>query len=134
MAAINFDEKMHTGIKELDDQHLEIIEQANMLIEAMKEGNGSDALDDLLSDLEKKMENHFKTEENILKLHNYPQLEEQIQEHDKYRAKINEFKRENDSEKNISLPIKVLSLIKEYINNHLRDTDIAYVEFLKKSA
>jgi hemerythrin len=132
MGAINFDEKMRTGIKELDDQHLEIIEQVNMLIDAMKEGNGSDALDDILSDLEKKMVNHFETEENILKSHNYPKIEEQIQEHNKYREKINEFQKVNNSENNISLPIKVLTLVKEYIDKHLRDTDIAYVEYFKE--
>lgn len=134
MAVINFDEKMHTGIKELDSQHLEIIEQANILAEAMKEGKGSDIINDVLSALEKKLEEHFEAEENVLKSHNYPRLEGHIQAHNRYRTQISELKSEMASEKGMSLPVKVLSLVKDYVDSHLKVTDIAYVEFLKKSA
>jgi hemerythrin-like metal-binding protein len=69
------------GIREIDDQHMQLVECLDHLELWVGKGHGFSATLDALGRLNKYVEAHFRFEEDFLKSRNYPKLDEHIAEH-----------------------------------------------------
>ncbi|MFN3309093.1 MAG: bacteriohemerythrin, partial [Anaerolineales bacterium] len=66
MSLITWSDEFSVNIKEIDNQHRQLIEMVNQLQRAMKEGKGAAALNDILQRLIDYTDYHFSTEERMM--------------------------------------------------------------------
>ncbi len=68
---------MSVNDKKLDDQHKQLLEQVNSLLEALAGGkNNLIVIEQTLGFLDRYIEEHFADEERYMEEHQYPRLEE----------------------------------------------------------
>lgn len=65
-------ENLSVGVKEIDDQHKELINRVNVFSDAMKKGEANGQVMEVLSFLEAYVVTHFRDEEALQVRYNYP--------------------------------------------------------------
>lgn len=65
-------ENLSVGVKEIDDQHKELINRVNVFSDAMKKGEANGQVMEVLSFLEVYVVTHFRDEEALQVRYNYP--------------------------------------------------------------
>jgi hemerythrin len=83
MALIKPEDYLRLEIPEIDSQHDTLIRLINLLHEAMLQGAGKPALDELLSQLLEHTQTHFAFEEELMSQHNYPGYAAHTSEHNR---------------------------------------------------
>jgi len=127
----NWDEKYSVGIQSIDDQHKELFELLDSLLEAMIHGQGSTATAWIILKLDYFASVHFQKEEFFFQRFNYPDAEKHIMEHNYFLEKISSLKYELKSG-NANLALKLFHLLKDWIERHILIVDKQYSEcFLK---
>ena len=132
MEAIHWSEKFSVGVKELDEQHRQIIEMLNRLISTPEARDAnSETVSEILTAMTRYSLEHFKTEEGLMKAHGYPNLEEHRQEHIAYRRKAIDFS--TAATLGIeSVPQILIDYLSEWWMHHILDEDMKYKPFFAK--
>jgi len=132
MALILWDEARYgVNIKDIDNQHKQLIDVINLLQSSMSEGKGKDVLGKILGDMAQYAKGHFATEEKIMKTNGYPGYDEQKKEHDAFVAKAVALKSGFDGGK-ITLSVDTLTFLKNWLDNHIATVDKKYSAFLNE--
>jgi hemerythrin len=131
MAFVNWNESYSVRINQIDEQHKKLFAIVNNLFEAMKQGKGNDVLGTVLKELENYTRLHLATEENLMKIHNYPRFTAHKMEHDRLVQQVKDL---NDQfmNGNAALSIKVSNFLKEWLVNHIQKSDKDYSAYFKK--
>ena len=126
-------EEYELGIPLIDGQHKKLIEQLGGLLKALKTRRKERSVRESLEFLDTYTNDHFHTEERLLREQGYPDLEAHLEAHKYFRdtvVKAKNFIRANpDSEKSVQL---VQSLLINWFVRHIKGTDQDYVAMLKK--
>lgn len=80
---VEWDDDYLVGIAEVDEQHQELLANINLLSRLVREGD-TGKLQDVLNFLGSYTQNHFQTEENLMRRYNYPFINEHIHEHERF--------------------------------------------------
>lgn len=72
MAFFEWQSSYQTGIARIDGQHRKLVDHLNELYDAMKAGQGRDALERILKGLLNSTKTHFAAEEGLMKRYRYP--------------------------------------------------------------
>ncbi len=131
MAFINWNESYSVHIKQLDEQHKKLFQIVNALYDAMKNGKGNDVLAGVFDELINYTKLHFSTEENLLKIHNYPNLTAHKMEHERLVNQVLDLQKQF-MDGGAALSIKVSNFLKEWLMNHIKKSDMAYSKYLKQ--
>lgn len=131
MAFINWNESYSVHIKQLDEQHKKLFQIVNALYDAMKNGKGNDVLAGVFDELINYTKLHFSTEENLLNIHNYPNLTAHKMEHERLVNQVLDLQKQF-MDGGAALSIKVSNFLKEWLMNHIKKSDIAYSKYLKQ--
>lgn len=129
MALIEWNEKYSVGVRELDNQHKQLIAILNDLYEAMKEQKANDIIGSIISKLVNYTKTHFATEERFMSQYSYPDLAGQQREHATFTDKVLKFKEDFDSGRT-SISVSVTSFVKDWLVNHISISDKKYGPFL----
>ncbi len=129
MAFIKWDDKFLTGVSEADNQHKKLVKLINELYDTMKQGKEQNIIGKIIDELAKYAIVHFSTEEKLMQKYGYPGLANHKREHEIFIQKVEEFKKEQ-AEGKITLSIKVLNFLKDWLINHIMGTDKEYGPFL----
>ncbi|MGB9667589.1 MAG: bacteriohemerythrin [Thermosulfidibacteraceae bacterium] len=129
MGFMEWNEKFITGVREADEQHKRLVDLINELYDAMSQGKGSEVIDKILDELAKYADYHFKTEEGLMSKYGYPELEQHKREHEAFTKKVQEFI-ESRKGGSLTLTMKVMNFLKEWLTNHILGTDKKYGPFL----
>lgn len=122
------------GVKEIDDQHRELISRTNHLMEAIKDGTGKNEAEGIFAYLEKYVHIHFETEEKFMDSINYPFLGEQKEAHAEFGHIIAGVREKIDSEgMTPSTMILVQNKVCNWIINHVTNLDKKIGRFYKES-
>jgi hemerythrin len=129
MEPIQWSEKFSVGVDELDQQHQQLIRMLNRLISAPDTiDTRSETISDTLQAMTRYAQEHFKTEEKLLKAYDYPGLKEHRQEHIVYRKKTLDF-----STAAIvgveSVPQISIAYLVDWWVHHILDEDMKYKAF-----
>jgi len=127
-----WDDKYSVGIQSIDNQHKEIFEALNRLLEAMKMGQGSDVTDQIILELERYAVNHFQKEEFFFQRFNFQGSTEHITEHQNFIKKVAFLKSELKSGK-LTLSFELLNFLKEWIDHHILVVDKQYSECFRQN-
>lgn len=130
MTAITFDDSLKVHVKELDEQHKQLIAILNQLDKLRQGEEGTESLDEVLADLAAYVDYHFAAEEELFKKYNYPDAVAHDAEHRHYAEKIKEFSDQYQADKAIGLPDEVFHFLVEWIMHHIKQVDRQYSKFL----
>jgi hemerythrin len=124
--------KFSVGLDVIDDQHKEFFKLVDELSEAVEQRQEIDK-NYTMARLEVYSLYHFTSEEHLMKKYNYPELEDHLKEHKKFRVKILKFKDEfiDCTGKDNKVADEIVEYLENWITNHILDTDKMYSPYLE---
>lgn len=118
------------GVPSLDEQHKNLISLVNKLNDAMKSGRGKDVLGDILAKLVNYTKTHFAAEEQLMRMHSYPDLASHQVEHQKLTATALNLQKEFAAG-TVSLSVEVMQFLSDWLEKHILGSDKKYAPFLR---
>jgi hemerythrin len=130
MAISGWHPRYSTGITIIDEQHQEIfLALARLKAAVHMHGEGED-VSQLLDYFDLLTQRHFKTEEDFLRLHGFPELEAHQAEHARAQANLRELK-DRYAENPEALVAMIVTFVNGWLTHHISEGDFRYVTFLK---
>lgn len=119
-----------TGIDEIDAQHRRLFELVNGLNAAIAQKESRAVVGRTLDELVEYTRTHFAAEEAMMARYHYPQIEQHKKGHEKLLHRVLTF--QNMYEHGApNIESEVLCFLKDWLLNHIRKTDMAYVPFTR---
>lgn len=129
MALLTWTDRYSVGIKEIDEQHKQLINMINELHEAMLAKQGKEALMTVLNKLANYCVSHFAMEEKLLSTHGYPEFADHKDKHVKMTTKVKALIADVQSGKS-TISIEVMQFLRDWLDKHIMGTDKKYGPFL----
>lgn len=129
MALLTWNDSYSVKVKQLDEQHKKLIDLINQLYDAMKVGKGSEVIGPVLKSLITYTQTHFSTEEQLMKLHGYPDYDTHKNEHNQLVAQVSEIKKGMDAGK-MPLTQNIMNFLRDWLIKHIQGDDKKYGPFL----
>jgi hemerythrin len=131
MALFEWQDKYSVGVKEMDSQHLKLVELINQLYRVLLSNNPDEFLGEILLRLVEYAGIHFHSEEELLQEYGYPELEAHKKEHEAYVEKIISYHKQY-KKGTLTLSAGVVNFLKDWLKNHITYTDKKYSAFLNE--
>jgi hemerythrin len=124
-------EDLSVGIREIDSQHQKLIGLINTLHDAMKSGQGKQALESTLQELAGYAVYHFRTEEEYMQKFHYPEYVTHKNVHDAFVRKVSDFQKEFSANR-LGLTLDVMNFLRDWVSTHIKGTDKRYTATFQK--
>lgn len=112
-------------VEKIDQQHMELFRQVNLLGEAVWDGKGKAAIGEILRFLLQYTSDHFRAEEELMRIHGYPKYSLHKQIHDDFVKECEKYAGDFESgEVESALVISVVTRLGEWIRSHIRAVDV----------
>jgi len=132
MAIFEWDESIALGISTIDEQHKALFGWINNLNEAVKRGDGAEAVGEVIWKLITYVTEHFSAEERLMLSCNYPGLAAHRKEHDEFVSRLQEIQRNfNDGHE---MGKNILDFLVDWLVCHIKGTDQGYSRFIRQRA
>ena len=131
MAYLDWKDSLSVGIKEIDDEHRELVNMVNDLHSAMSTGKGKDALGGVLDRLIDYTVSHFAHEEELMRKYSYPDSFKHTNEHRKLTKTAVDVQTKFKSGQTIGLSIEVMDFLRNWLTTHIQEVDNRFGAFLK---
>ncbi len=131
MPLIQWTEALSVGVRELDDQHRQMLSMINELHTALLERRGKDVASDMVERLKDYVRKHFTAEERLMERHGYPDLAAHRAEHNQFIEKVLDFDLECNDGGNLS-PMQIQGFLRSWLTSHIKGTDQLYGPFLNE--
>lgn len=131
MALFNWKDDYSVKVKEIDEQHQQLIALINKLHDAMGEKRGKEVVGEILKRLADYTVYHFANEERLLRSNGYPEYDAHHDKHVKMTGKVMALQEDLKSGK-ITLSIEVMNFLKNWLDKHILGTDKKYSSFLNE--
>ena len=118
-----------TQITSIDDQHQKLVDLFNNFYEKLYKSGTRENLTNALHQMSDYIEYHFGTEEKLFKMHDHPETDKHIFQHNTFREKVESSLKEY-KKGDLQLSMELLNFLKDWIINHINDSDQKYSEFL----
>lgn len=130
--AIKWTEDLATGVTVIDNQHKELFNRANALIDATSQSKGKEEITTLLNFLGEYVVSHFEMEELYMSKYNYPDFQLQKAQHMEFLKEFSDLKNRYEKEGVTShFVIVVQNRVFSWLRNHICKVDKALGVFLK---
>ena len=129
MALMTWSDQLSVNIKQVDSQHMKLVELLNNFHEAMKMGKGKETMGKTFSDLLDYTAYHFSAEEDLLKKHDYPAFPGHKKEHEALTKKVTELN-QRFSRGDLAITIDTMTFLKNWLSDHIMGSDKKYATFL----
>ncbi|MFH1481088.1 MAG: bacteriohemerythrin [Pseudomonadota bacterium] len=129
---IEWSEDLSVGIERFNDDHKKLIRMLNELFAACSIGHGSGMIFNTISKLMDYAKGHFDREEELMKTHAYPELDEHRREHQSFSERIDQFKERLEHDEMGEVSIELLDFLEEWFENHLLGVDKKYASFFNQ--
>ncbi len=131
MAQIEWRDQYSVGVSAIDEQHKELFNKVNRLLEACSRGEGQKVVKEVLDFLGNYVVFHFSTEEQYMSKYSYPDFAAHKKEHDDFVETYKKFRQELEKEQGLSAVMKTNRLVVDWLKNHILMTDKKLGAFLK---
>lgn len=129
MPFFNWDDSYSVHNPAIDAQHRQLVDLVNELHDAMKAGKGQDTLGHVFNSLLEYTEMHFRSEEALFNISDYPNKAGHIREHQKLMKEAVELKKKFDSGTQF-LTMETLNFVRDWVMHHIKETDMGYKDFI----
>lgn len=131
MSFMVWSESYSLGIKNVDEQHEHLFKLVNKLHDSVMEGLEQNTLSDILDELIEYTVYHFESEEEMFRQHDYPKLEEHVDEHNRLTEEVIVLQSKFYAHE-VTITYEVLDFLREWLNDHTTRTDMEFSEFYKE--
>lgn len=133
MSLIFWKDEFALGIKEIDEQHKNILALINKLYDLFdsKKFKEQTEVDGIIKELSDYAIYHFETEEKYFELFGYEKTNEHIEVHNQYRTRIEEWRKRYNESKDEKIFFEISTFLHDWWVWHINNTDREYVPFLK---
>lgn len=133
MALINWDVSVYgVNVKKIDDQHHKLVDFINELQDALSAGKGKDIVGKVLDGLAQYTVMHFGTEEELMKVHKYPEAVAHKAMHDDLVKKVVDLQSKFKSG-NVFISTEVMSFLQNWLVQHIQNVDKKFGKFLNEN-
>ena len=134
MAIPIWDEKLSTGIEEIDSQHKELIKRIDSLEKSVYGGNSKTEVKKMMEFLGSYVMEHFDAEEKLMTEADYPDISKHREEHKKFKSLYSDLVIEYDKRGgDYYFALDIHRRLIDWFTKHLLEIDAAYVPYLKKN-
>ncbi len=117
------------GVPEIDAEHGLQIGLVDALEDAVAQGRERELADGILEKLLDFTNVHFLAEELMMRLHEYPQYEPHIAEHDRLVRELEDLRRSyRAGDRGVTL--EVIHQLRSWLRGHIETKDLAFARFL----
>lgn len=131
---ITWQDKLNTGVDEIDSQHKHLIEICNNAFALTKLEDGIDHFDeimDIIKELTAYTEYHFSFEEGLMQKFNYEDIDKHKMEHYLFMRKVSKMDLGKiDKDQNGAIQ-EIINMLVDWVSSHILDTDMKYVPCFK---
>jgi len=124
--------KLAVGVPQIDEEHQELFDRVNRLLDAMARAKAREELAPLIGFLEDYVTVHFGGEQRLMQLHRYPAAAEHLSQHaffvSEFKALAAELQKSGPT---ALLGIKLNKLLCDWLRDHVGSTDKRFGEFLR---
>ncbi len=125
MAILEWDKKYEVGNSRMDEQHKRIFNLINEIYDSFQDGNTKEIISKTMDTLYHYIKEHFKDEEELMKQNDFPGLNDQIEQHNKFTDKVCEYNKSFIEKENIAM-VNVFNFLGDWWNGHILDMDNKY--------
>lgn len=130
--AIEWSEDLAVGFQEIDNQHKELFRMINQMLEACNQEKGKEVLNEMIKFLENYVVTHFGTEENLMRLYNYPDYNAHKNHHEQFIKSFGELKNQLAATgPGTHIVVMTNRIVVNWLNSHIRNVDKLLGAFLK---
>jgi hemerythrin len=127
---IEWNEAFSVEVQKLDEQHKKFFSITNLLFDTMQGAQDREVVSSVLKELQLYVVYHFKAEESLMKMYNYPDINAHKQEHEGAIHKVN--KLVLDFERAMqTVDIELLKFLSDWIQSHILQVDRKYIPYVK---
>ena len=130
MALITWGPKLEIGIGIIDSQHRRLVDLINQLDEATEEGRSGEVVVETLKGLIDYTHTHFRTEQDLLKEHDYEDYALHCREHRIFTDQI-EIYQDRLNAGSLRISSDVMGYMRGWLLTHIGSSDRAYIKTLK---
>lgn len=131
MEKILWDKSFSVGVRELDEQHKQIIIMVNTLIEMNNTKVDSEIISDTLTKMTQYAIGHFEKEEQYMLEYGYPEYSFQRSQHQEFKRKTVNFCMETMVH-NVTVPLEIFTYLRSWWTNHILKEDLKYEKFFNE--
>ncbi|OGQ72950.1 MAG: hypothetical protein A2235_08585, partial [Deltaproteobacteria bacterium RIFOXYA2_FULL_42_10] len=132
---MNWNDTLETGIAWQDSQHKEFFSKFADMVEDMKAGGGTEAVDRLLKFLSTYTTTHFSDEERCMEKFNYEGYFVHRREHREFKSILSYLKWQFETQDtHMILIARLYNLLWDWLRYHMGESDKTLGEFLKDKA
>jgi len=128
MEEIIWQDKFSVGVTEMDAQHKQLIAMINQLITEQKTLTTPETIANLLTEMIDYSREHFRAEEYLMSEYGYDRKDKQVQLHEDFIQKTQEFCSANGIGPNI-LSVALLEYLQTWLMDHILKEDMQYKAF-----
>ena len=129
MDLITWTSDLSIGINSIDEQHKVIINMINSLNVALDDGSSHQVIPEIFDSLAVYIKTHMDYEESLFQQYVYVESKSHIEEHTKLKHQVFELQ-ERMKGGDFMVGIELISFLKDWLNHHILEIDMAYSEFL----
>lgn len=138
---IEWSNALRVGVKEIDDQHKRLIEMLNELNDAIHGDWGREARKDIIDRLIEYTREHFATEENVMSISGYPDIETHKKQHENLIVMVKNYVKKYEQDPNASnydllfyaASYDLLFFLRRWLIEHIIKNDKALGDYLVKT-
>jgi hemerythrin-like metal-binding protein len=132
MAYFEWDNSIALGIPAIDEQHKMLFAMVNSLDAAIRDGDSSEVVGEVITKLVTYVTEHFSGEERLMLSCNYPGFAEHRREHDAFVTRLHEIQVRVGSGNEAG--DNVLGFLVDWLICHIKGTDQRYSQFIHQQA
>jgi len=130
---IEWDQSFSIGVKHIDEQHQEMIDRLNKLIEATNSGKVKSKIKETITFLEEYVVIHFQDEERLMRESKYPDYANHKKQHIQFIAVVSFLKKEYENKGiNLDLAFRIQSQVVDWTIKHIIKDDNKIGKWLKE--
>jgi len=125
-----WEKQLMTGVKEIDVEHLTLIETVDELYEAMQSGKGKEEVKGVMNFLQNYVRIHFKHEEALQVEYNYPALEAHKIMHKEFVKEVAKLALLIEEDTSTTNAMKVTYFCMEWLKQHIGVEDRKLADYI----
>ncbi len=132
--ALQWSDNLSVGVKEIDDEHKELIAKVNDLYTACSQGKGRAEVANTVNFLSEYVIFHFRDEERLQKKISYPYYAAHKAQHDAFIKDFTVLKNKIDKDgASIDMLMRINRVVVEWLIKHIGNSDKAIGEYIREN-
>ncbi|MDX2512842.1 MAG: bacteriohemerythrin [Desulfobacterales bacterium] len=131
MEPIEWTDSFSVGVALFDEQHRRLLDMLNTMIKNPTATTRSETIGDVLADMTRYAQEHFKSEEDLMTEHHYPHLEAHKHQHQGFQEKVARLCMAT-AEGQTTVPRELLAYLQQWLIRHILQADMAFKPFFEQ--